>query len=318
MSWVLRSGRCVGLGAFVLAVLLAMEARGQAAPPDASRPETPEVVAAAAAKYAALGYTLTWSDEFNVDGRPDPDHWSYEHGFVRNDELQYYREENAWVQGGRLIIEARREQVDNARHDPGSRDWRRSREHAQYTSALIRSRDKVEFLYGRLEVRAKIVAQPGLWPAIWTLGSARRWPGCGEVDVMEYYDDSLLANAAWYAWPEGEGDGEQGRPRRKVKWDAVKVPMREIGGADWDQHYHVWRMDWDEDLIRLYVDDVLINEIDLSKTINDDAEAANPFHEPHFILLNLAIGGTQGGDPRQTDFPSRFEVDYVRMYQKAK
>jgi beta-glucanase (GH16 family) len=75
-------------------------------------------------------------------------------------------------------------------------------------------------------------------------------------------------------------------------------------------------MDWDKDQIGLYVDDQLLNTIDLSKTINGDAAKANPFHEPHYILLNLAIGGASGGDPSQTPFPARFEVDYVRVYQK--
>ncbi len=77
-------------------------------------------------------------------------------------------------------------------------------------------------------------------------------------------------------------------------------------------------MDWDEKFIRLYVDDLLLNEVDLTKTINQDGSQKNPFHQPHYMLLNLAIGGDNGGDPTQTTFPTRFEVDYVRVYQKAK
>jgi beta-glucanase (GH16 family) len=75
-------------------------------------------------------------------------------------------------------------------------------------------------------------------------------------------------------------------------------------------------MDWEKDSIKLYVDDELLNTIDLSKTINRTSDRANPFHEPHYILLNLAIGGTNGGDPSATEFPARFEIDYVRVYQK--
>ena len=75
-------------------------------------------------------------------------------------------------------------------------------------------------------------------------------------------------------------------------------------------------MDWDEDFIKLYIDDELLNTIDLSTTINATPDKANPFHEPHYILLCLAIGGTNGGDPSETTFPARFEIDYVRMYQK--
>lgn len=85
---------------------------------------------------------------------------------------------------------------------------------------------------------------------------------------------------------------------------------------DWSGKFHVWRMDWDEKAIRLYVDDTLLNTTDLKDTFNKNPEGKNPFHQPHYILLNLAIGGANGGDPSKTDFPARFEVDYVRIYQK--
>ena len=75
-------------------------------------------------------------------------------------------------------------------------------------------------------------------------------------------------------------------------------------------------MDWDETSIRLYVDDILLNTIDVTKTFNEDAEGKNPFRQPHFLLLNLVIGGHSGGDPSETKFPTRFEVDYVRVYQR--
>jgi beta-glucanase (GH16 family) len=77
-------------------------------------------------------------------------------------------------------------------------------------------------------------------------------------------------------------------------------------------------MDWDETAIKLYLDDRLLNTTELSGTINGDREAANPFHEPHYMLLNLAIGGTRGGDPSATEFPARFEVDWVRVYQRER
>jgi beta-glucanase (GH16 family) len=75
-------------------------------------------------------------------------------------------------------------------------------------------------------------------------------------------------------------------------------------------------MDWDDKAIKLYVDDVLLNTTELKDTFNKDTEGRNPFHQPHYIILNLAIGGANGGDPSGTDFPSRFEVDYVRVYRK--
>ena len=82
------------------------------------------------------------------------------------------------------------------------------------------------------------------------------------------------------------------------------------------ESFHVWRMDWTAERIEIYVDDLLLNTIELKKTVNADREGANPFHDPHYMILNLAIAGTQGGDPSETEFPARFEVDYVRVYQR--
>ncbi|MCA9257548.1 MAG: glycoside hydrolase family 16 protein, partial [Planctomycetales bacterium] len=209
---------------------------------------------------------------------------------------------NAECRKGSLVIEARRERVANARYDANSQDWRRARQQADYTSACVLTRRKHEWLYGRFEMRGKIDVRPGLWPAFWTLGSARGWPGCGEIDVMEAYRGKLLANFCW-----------QG-PRRKPAWDAVERSLADFG-ADWTAQWHVWRLDWEPHRAAIYVDDVLLNEIDLAQSVNAGREASNPFHEPHYLLLNLAVGGTQGGDPGATDMPGRFEVDYVRVYQ---
>lgn len=263
-----------------------------------------EPAASPDAKSSDASYTLVWSDEFDVDGHPDPDNWGFERGFVRNDELQWYQPENARCVDGLLVIEGRREQVENPRYDPESRDWRRKRAVSEYTSASLRTLRRHDWLYGRFEMRARIDTRPGLWPAFWTLGSARGWPGCGEVDIMEYYDGKLLANAAW-----------RGR-RRSSKWDTVEKPLDDFGNDQWANEFHVWRMDWDEHHIELLVDKQLLNTVDLTSTINEDSERANPFHEPHYIVVNLAIGGTRGGDPSQTEFPSRYEIDYVRVYQR--
>jgi beta-glucanase (GH16 family) len=249
-------------------------------------------------------YELVWSDEFDTAGPPNPDTWRYERGFVRNEELQWYQPENAHCENGLLIIEARRERKKNPRYDAKRDDWRRSREFIEYTSAALTTRGTHEWLYGRFEMRGRIDIRPGLWPAFWTLGSERGWPGCGEIDIMEYYSDTLLANAAWL--------GRRGRPR----WDDVKLPIANFGGDRWAREFHLWRMDWDRDWIRIYVDNRLLNEIDLKTTINAGRRPENPFHEPHYILLNLAIGGTRGGDPWETEFPARFEVDYMRVYEK--
>lgn len=152
---------------------------------------------------------------------------------------------------------------------------------------------------GRIDTRA------GLWPAFWTLGIEGQWPSNGEIDIMEYYRGLLLANVAWAS----------GR-RWVAIWDDVKKPLTDFNDPAWSSKFHVWRMDWDEKSIRLYVDDLLLNSTDLSQTVNQDAAGKNPFHQPHYILLNLAIGGTNGGDPSTTEFPARFEIDYVRIYQQ--
>lgn len=244
--------------------------------------------------------TLVWSDEFNVDGAPDPDNWIFETGFVRNNEHQLYQTENAFVKDGLLIIEGRRERVRNPDYDPESSDWRESREYANYTSASMQTRGLHSWQFGRFEMRAKIDAREGLWPAFWTLGSGR-WPYGGETDIMEYYDDSILANAAW-------GSESPGNP----VWDSEKIPLSDFG-ENWADEFHIWRMDWNEEIIRLSVDGRLLNEIDLSQTLNPDG--TNPFHHPHYLLVNMAIGGNAGGDPSETTFPALYQIDYIRVYQ---
>lgn len=251
-------------------------------------------------------YELVWSDEFEEDGRPDAAHWTYERGFVRNRELQWYQPENAWQEDGSLIIEARRERVPNPRHDRESGGWRSQREHAEYTSASVTTRGLHAWQYGRFEMRARIDTRPGLWPAFWTLGVDGRWPATGEVDIMEYYRGMLLANVAW-------ASSEPGR----ASWDDTRTPIAELGDPEWSDAFHVWRMDWDEDEIRIYVDDRLLNTADLDETFNADATSRNPLRQPHYIILNLAVGGTNGGDPAATEFPARYEIDYVRVYREV-
>lgn len=254
---------------------------------------------------APARWTLVWADEFDRAPCPDSASWGYERGFVRNMEAQWYQPENARCEGGMLVIEGRRERKPNPSFVAGSASWRTSREAAEYTSASLVTRGRREFRYGRFEMRGRIDVRPGLWPAFWTLGVQGPWPHNGEIDIMEYYRGVLLANAAW--------GGEQ---RGQAVWDTGTRPIAELGGAAWADRFHVWRMDWDEKEIRLYVDDVLLNTTDLDETANRDAERTNPFHQPHYLILNLAIGGTNGGDPSSTVFPAKLEVDYVRVYRR--
>jgi beta-glucanase (GH16 family) len=248
---------------------------------------------------------LVWSDEFNKDGRPDPNKWTYERGFVRNQELQWYQPENARCENGMLIIEGRRQRKENPRYRTDGRDWRQNREYAEYTSASLTTRRLHSWKFGRFEMRGRIDTRPGLWPAFWTLGIEGSWPSNGEIDIMEYYRGVLLANAAWAT-----------EKRWVPKWDDIKKPITEFKDPNWSEKFHIWKMDWDTDSIKLYVDDMLLNEVDLTRTINEDKQGKNPFHQPHYIILNLAIGGKAGGDPSNTEFPAKFEVDYVRIYQK--
>lgn len=251
-------------------------------------------------------YHLVWADEFDVDGPPDPESWGFEEGFVRNREAQWFQPQNAFCEGGFLIIEAREEVVRNPSHDPTSDDWRRNRPEARYTSASITTEGKHSWTLGRFEFRARIDTRPGLWPVIWTLGTAREWPGCGEIDLMEFYGGHLRANACW-------GSAERWIP----VWDQQATPIEEFRDPRWSHEFHVWRMDWDEESIRLFVDDELLNVIDLREATNADAEGANPFHEPHYLLVTLALGGTNGGVLTDTEFPARLEVDYIRVYRQT-
>ena len=279
-----------------------------------AQPAAPQPVVAQPATVqpaAEQQWKLVWSDEFNGSGRPDPASWNFEEGFVRNHEDQWYQADNAWQEDGLLIIEARREDRPNPTYRANGRYWGQQRERIQYSSACITTMGKREFLYGRLEVSARIPTASGAWPAIWTLGKDMEWPSCGEIDQMEFYRINgvphILANAAW------------GNDRRyQAVWNSRRVPFSHFTqlDPDWALKFHVWRMDWDTTSIRLYLDDELLNEIPLSTTINGTiGRHVNPFTRPQYILLNLALGGDNGGPIDNAAFPMRYEIDYVRIYQ---
>ena len=107
------------------------------------------------AEHDATPYTLVWADEFDTPGRPDPNRWTYERGFVRNEEYQWYQPENASCDKGFLIIEGRRERVENPSYDEQSRNWKRNRSHAEYTSSSLMTRGLHSWTYGRFEMRAR-------------------------------------------------------------------------------------------------------------------------------------------------------------------
>ncbi|HTL10357.1 MAG TPA: glycoside hydrolase family 16 protein, partial [Chitinophagaceae bacterium] len=251
-------------------------------------------------------YQLVWADEFNKEGAPDAGNWGFENGFVRNEEWQWYQQENAFCKNGVLVIEGRREERPNPLYQQGSKNWRRSRKQINYTSACLLTAGKRSWTYGRFVMRGKIGIDKGLWPAWWTLGISKPWPANGEIDIMEYYNNKVLANIACL--------GADKQP----EWFSNTRPADALGGAAWAAAFHTWRMDWTDTAISLYLDDHLMNQVALSKLVNKDGSGFNPFQQPHYMLLNLAIGGNNGGDPSGTAFPSRFEVDYVRVYQQPK
>lgn len=254
--------------------------------------------------YSAEGYQLVWADEFDQDGMPNPKNWTYETGFARNEELQWYQPENAFVKNGVLVIEARKEEKPNPTFVEGNTNWRKSRKNIEYTSACLITKGLQSWQYGRFEMRGKIDVSSGLWPAWWTLGVDGRWPANGEIDIMEYYKGKILSNIASL-----RSDG-------KPKWFSKTKDVKGLGGNAWAEKFHVWRMDWDSENISLFVDDVLYIKVPLTQLQNENAAGLNPFKQPHYILLNLAMGGLNGGDLNETTFPNRMEVDYVRVYQK--
>lgn len=257
---------------------------------------------------------LVWSDEFNTDGLLDSKVWNYEEGFKRNHEAQWYQKANAYCKDGNLVIEARKEK--KARRNPGFRKnssrWPENIEKIHYTSASVNTAEKKEFLYGRVEVRAKIPTAGGAWPAIWLLGRGMDWPSNGEIDMMEYYRRQgvphILANACWGTdkpW--------------MAKWNSKAIPFTHFTDRDaqWADKFHVWRMDWDEQSIRLYLDDELLNEIRQDEAVNGKlGNGEQPFKKPQYLLLNLALGGDNGGEIDDAALPMKYFIDYVRVYQK--
>jgi beta-glucanase (GH16 family) len=253
-------------------------------------------------------WKLVWADEFETAGLPDPARWTNEVGFIRNRESQYYtagRPENARIENGHLIIEARKEQFPNPRHSPGSGDFRRA-EFAQYTSASLTTKGLAEWRYGRIEVRAKLPQGRGVWPAIWMLGvniSAAGWPRCGEIDIMEYVGFNphvIHANihTAKYNHTRGTGKGNQIR---------IEAPY---------EQFHLYAVEWHSDRMDFFVDDQ--KYFSYAKEPEAGADVW-PFDQPFYLILNLAVGGAWGAQKGidEAIFPQRYEIDYVRVYETA-
>lgn len=257
----------------------------------------------------ASDWKLVWSDEFDKPGLPDPAKWNYETGFVRNREAQYYtasRLENARVENGCLVIEARKESFKNPAFDAAANknDWIRSREFADYTSASLTTRERFGWTYCRIEVRAKLPSGRGVWPAIWTLGTNEAtvgWPACGEIDIMEmvgFRPDMIYGHIHTL---------ESVKTKKVKDGTGIKVP----GSSD---DFHVYAIEWDPNQMNFLVDGKKYYTYHNPHT----GEAAWPFDKDQYLILNLAIGGAWGGAKGIDDsiFPQRFYIDYVHVYQK--
>ena len=254
-------------------------------------------------------WELVWSDEFDEDGLPDLQKWTYEVGFKRNSELQYYtkvRQENARVENGHLIIEARKERWKNADYGIPSRNWpgKLHKPFAQYTSASLTTERLASWTFGRFEVRAKLPKGRGVWPAIWMLGDNFHkvgWPRCGELDIMEFVGfqpRTIHANVHCQKYNHANDTAK-----------GLKIEIDNPSDA-----FHVYAMEWTTERIDFFVDDQKY----FSFENEGGGEAAWPFDQPQYLLLNLAIGGSWGGQQGIDDaiFPQQYLVDYVRVYQQ--
>jgi beta-glucanase (GH16 family) len=228
-------------------------------------------------------WQLVWADEFNNQGLPDPAKWDYEVGFVRNNEVQYYtkqRLENAHVENGNLTIEARKDNYQG---------------HA-VTSASLITKGKASWTRGRLEMRAQLPTGKGSWPAFWTLGTnidQVSWPACGEIDIMEYV--GFLPDKIHGA-VHSPGVDKGGSITASKPWSA----------------FHVYAIEWFPDRIDFY--------FDTTKYFTYPKPGGGwPFDKSQYIILNIAVGGSWGGQQGVDDsfFPLKMVVDYVRVYKSV-
>ena len=235
--------------------------------------------------------TPVWADEFSTDGAPDPAKWGYDIGGSGwgNNELQYYTNStnNANVANGILSIIARKEFRDGK----------------NYTSARLVTKNKGDFLNGRIEVRAKLPSGRGTWPAIWMLPTDweyGNWPNSGEIDIMEHVGyDPTRVHFSVHTEAYNHTKGTQKSTNR-----IIPTAMTE---------FHKYRVDWTPYAVRGYFDDEFIFEF-----VNEGKGTSTwPFDKKFHLLLNLAIGGNWGGVNGVDDgiFPATFEIDYVRVYK---
>ncbi|WP_347330722.1 glycoside hydrolase family 16 protein [Marinimicrobium locisalis] len=281
--------------------------------------------ASSSSEGAEYGWTMVWNDEFEGESI-DADKWSYERNCAGggNNELQCYtdRADNSYVEDGMLHIVAKQETFsgpgvfdDDPAYDPDDTSVTRN-----YTSARLRSKNKGDWTYGRIEVRAKMPQGQGLWPAIWMLPtdfSYGGWAASGEIDIFEAVNSNT----------EGAGNDIHGTLHYGGAW-----PNNVYSGTSYSpealiwENFHTYALEWEEGEMRWYVNDVHFATQTSDGWYNvywDGEEAgfkvgegAAPFNERFHLLLNVAVGGEWPGAPNeQTSFPQEMIVDYVRVYQ---
>lgn len=257
----------------------------------------------------AVSQELLWSDEFDSGTQPNPDVWSYDLGTGQdgwgNQELQEYTnsEQNVKIQDGKLIITAIPKLAGE--------------EVVGFTSARIKTQDKLTFKYAKIEARIKAPnLERGLWPAFWTLGnnfSEVGWPSCGELDIMEM--------GMFDAISDGEGRVNE-QVASAAHWESggqyAIYGLTLDKGVNLTEDFHTLTMDWTPSLVTTYLDGEQIWAIDISAESCIDCEE---FHAPHFAILNMAVGGSFTGmrsiGSITAPLPASLEVDYVRIYDNG-
>jgi beta-glucanase (GH16 family) len=234
---------------------------------------------------------LVWSDEFNYTGLPDPTKWNYDVGGWGwgNNELQYYTKDslgNASVNNGLLTIVLKQQKMEDRK----------------YSSARLVTKGKGDWIYGRIDVRAKLPKGLGTWPAIWMLGSTTplKWPDDGEIDIMEHVGfNPGFIHATTHTKSFNHMIGNQ-------KTDTIIV-------KDFDTQFHDYSVIWNKDSVTILFD----NQAYYTFKNNGTGKAAWPFDGPMHLLLNIAFGGNWGGTKGVDDavLPAKMEIDYVRVYQ---
>lgn len=251
---------------------------------------------------APAGWTLVWGDEFNgPDGSAvDSSKWAMETGGGGwgNQELEYYtaRPQNAFLQGGNLVIKVLEEKYTGA--DGVTRN---------YTSTRLKTQGKFAQKYGRFEARIKIPRGQGIWPAFWMLGDnidTVQWPECGEIDIMENIGKEPSIVHGTIHGPGYSGD------------KGIGSPYSLAGDGRFADDFHVYAVEWEPEAIRFYVDDHLY----ATRTPAELPKGTKwVYDHPFFILLNVAVGGPWPGSPDATStFPQTMLVDYVRVYRSRK